>query len=245
MGFYVVCDDDSRHESMTKEQILAAITQAIETGSIGNCDTGFITKIKEQNRGGCTTFWVGTQAQYNALHEPAKNCIYIITDDTMTADVKAAFEKAAKDAEASATAAGEASAAALNLATAAEPIDITDKMTVSWEKGTAAVTKVSFSSLSTRFVYSPATKVVFFSAYCIVKGSASAGKYFYIKLGDKYLPTNNPAYIGFALGSSTPKLSADISRSEGIRVVVNEQIEDFEDLDITLTGWYFCDAEGT
>ena len=82
MAFYVICDDDSKHEGMTKEQILAAITQAVETGGIRNCDTGFITKIKEKNSGGYVSFWVGTQAQYNATAAKESNCVYIITDET-------------------------------------------------------------------------------------------------------------------------------------------------------------------
>lgn len=93
MAFYVICDDDSRHESMTKEQILAAITQAINTGSIGNCDTGFVTKLREQNSGNCVTVWVGTQAQYNAIEEKEKNCLYIITDDTKFEDMEKAIAR--------------------------------------------------------------------------------------------------------------------------------------------------------
>ena len=86
MAYYVICDDDSKHESMTKEQILAAITQAIETGSIGNCDTGFVTKIKETNSGEYLTFWVGTRAQYNAVRVKDGRCLYVISDDTTKED---------------------------------------------------------------------------------------------------------------------------------------------------------------
>ena len=105
MAYYVICDDDSRHESMTKEQILAAIAQALETGKIGECDTGFVTKVKETNGGNSLTFWVGTQAQYNALEAVAENCLYIISDDTsmtdfnnIVADLKNTCEEASKDA---------------------------------------------------------------------------------------------------------------------------------------------------
>lgn len=80
--YYVICADNCKFESMTKEQILSAIEQAITTGEIKDVDTGFVTKIKEQNTGAALTFWVGTKAEYNALETKARNCFYIITDDT-------------------------------------------------------------------------------------------------------------------------------------------------------------------
>lgn len=90
--YYVLCENNCKFESMTKEQILTAIEQAISTGEIGDCDTGFITRIKEQNNGAGLTFWVGTQAEYNALDPKVNNCFYIITDDTTTADIAREIE---------------------------------------------------------------------------------------------------------------------------------------------------------
>jgi len=79
MGFYVICDDDSKHEGMTKEQIIAAIAEA--TGKTPTCiDDAFITKIKEQNGQKPLKFWVGTQAEFNALPEEEENVFYIFTD---------------------------------------------------------------------------------------------------------------------------------------------------------------------
>jgi hypothetical protein len=72
---------------MTKEQILTAIEQAISTGEINDVNTGFITTIKEQNAGIGLTFWVGTQAQYNAIETKSNNCFYIVTDD-QTIDIE-------------------------------------------------------------------------------------------------------------------------------------------------------------
>lgn len=86
--YYCFCSSNCKYETMTKEQILAAIAQAVQTGSVGDCDTGFITKIKEKNGGKCVTFWVGTQAQYNAIESKEQNCMYIITDDTLGNDLK-------------------------------------------------------------------------------------------------------------------------------------------------------------
>ena len=90
--YYVLCSSNCKFESMTKEQILAAITQAVETGEIKDVDTGFVTTIKEQNNGAGLSFWVGTQAEYNALETKATNCFYIVTDDTFGDDINAAVE---------------------------------------------------------------------------------------------------------------------------------------------------------
>jgi hypothetical protein len=67
---------------MTKEQILTAITQAVNEGHIGNVDTGFVKTIKTIN-GAPLQFFVGTQAQYDALTpEQKQNLFAIITNDT-------------------------------------------------------------------------------------------------------------------------------------------------------------------
>lgn len=91
--YYVICADNCKFESMTKEQIFAAIEQAITTGEIKDVDTGFVTKIKEQNTGAALTFWVGTKAEYNAIEEKARNCFYIITDDTQETAARALLEE--------------------------------------------------------------------------------------------------------------------------------------------------------
>lgn len=90
--YYVLCGSNCKFESMTKEQILTAIQQAVSTGEIKDVDAGFITTIKEQNRGNAITLWKGTQAEYNALTEKPEDCFYIITDDTFKEDVNAALK---------------------------------------------------------------------------------------------------------------------------------------------------------
>lgn len=89
--YYVRGDSKSSFESMTKEEILAAITQAVEGGTIGDIDSGFVTKIKEIHNGNNLRFWVGTSAEYNALAETDNNVLYIITDDTSAADINSRF----------------------------------------------------------------------------------------------------------------------------------------------------------
>lgn len=80
---YVMCDANCRWESMTKEQILTAIAQAVNDGEITNLDTGFITTVKTINDIGLK-FFVGEQHEYNALTDEQKeNLFAIVTNDTV------------------------------------------------------------------------------------------------------------------------------------------------------------------
>lgn len=90
---YAICGTNCRYETLTKEQILTAIANAVESGDIGDIDAGFITTIKEQNGGEGLRFWVGTMAAYNALTEIDADMLYIITDDTTLADIEQAYEE--------------------------------------------------------------------------------------------------------------------------------------------------------
>lgn len=86
--YYVIGYGNNLYESLTKEEILAAITQAIETHTISDVDTGFVTTIKEQNSNQGLKFWVGTTAQYNAIAVKDPNCFYILTDDVELEDLE-------------------------------------------------------------------------------------------------------------------------------------------------------------
>ena len=90
--YYVLCADNCKFEGMTKEQIITAINNAISTGSVGDVDAGFITKVKATNADKYITFWLGTRAEYNALTTKSENCLYIITDDDSYEQLIAAFE---------------------------------------------------------------------------------------------------------------------------------------------------------
>lgn len=96
-NYYVLCSNNCKFEGMTKEQILAAIEQAVSTGEIKDVDAGFVTKIKEQNAATGLSFWVGTQAEYNALTEKVANCFYLVTDDTTFDDIKTDISTLATD----------------------------------------------------------------------------------------------------------------------------------------------------
>lgn len=79
---YVICNNNCKFESMTKEQILAAIVQAVNEGTIGDIDTGFIKTVQTIN-GQPLRFFVGEQSAYEALtDEEKKNLFAIITNDT-------------------------------------------------------------------------------------------------------------------------------------------------------------------
>lgn len=85
--FYVICLGNNLVESMTKEQILAAIVQAVEGHSIADVDAGFVTMLKEQNKNIGLKFWVGTTAEYNAEQSIDPHCFYILSDDTEYEDL--------------------------------------------------------------------------------------------------------------------------------------------------------------
>lgn len=79
---YVICDKNCKFEGMTKEQIYTAILQAVNNGTIGDIDAGFVTTIKTIN-GLPLKFFVGEQAAYDELTaEDKENLFAIITNDT-------------------------------------------------------------------------------------------------------------------------------------------------------------------
>lgn len=123
--YFCFCEANCKFETMTKEQILAAIAQAVESGEVHDVDAGFVTKVKEANAGGYVTFWVGTTAQYNALPEKDPSCMYIFTDGESTAELQAAVKKATSDAETAAATAAEANATATAASAAAEAAQAT------------------------------------------------------------------------------------------------------------------------
>ena len=91
--YYVLCQSNCKYESMTKEQIIAAIAEA--TGKTPtDIDAAFISKIKEINKGATVQIWIGETAEYNALvanGEKRGDVIYIKTDDSALADLQNYF----------------------------------------------------------------------------------------------------------------------------------------------------------
>ncbi len=96
--YYVICQSNCKYEGMTKEQTIAAIAEA--TGATPtNIDDAFITKIKDQNKGGVIKVWRGTVAEYNAITKKDGDTVYIKTDDSRDADVDAAIKALGADLE--------------------------------------------------------------------------------------------------------------------------------------------------
>lgn len=90
---YVICDQNCKFESMTKEQILTAIMQAVNEGTISDVDAGFITTVKTIN-GLPLKFFVGEQSAYDALTDEEKqNLFAIISNDTTKENLLAEIQR--------------------------------------------------------------------------------------------------------------------------------------------------------
>lgn len=92
--YYVICDDDCRYESMTREQILSAIEQALEQGYVSDPDSAVFSKIKEKRANGTTQIWVGTETEFNEIESVGEvgraivrmgsdGTMYFCTDDSL------------------------------------------------------------------------------------------------------------------------------------------------------------------
>lgn len=94
-NYYCFCDDDCRFPTMTREQIFSAIADA--TGNTPtNVDDAFVTKLREMNRNGNLSFWIGTTAQYNAIvaaGDLVQDCLYITTDDDPLGEMAAEIDR--------------------------------------------------------------------------------------------------------------------------------------------------------
>lgn len=95
---YAICSDDCKFETLTKEDILAAIQQAMEQGYVSDPDAAVFSKIKEIHANGTTQIWVGTEAEFNALDNVPSihktvvrvgtdGVLYLCTDDSTIHDV--------------------------------------------------------------------------------------------------------------------------------------------------------------
>lgn len=93
--YYVFCDDNCKFETMTKTQILQAISKAVNIGVVD--DVQATNGIIEKNKGKLIQLWVGTQSEYNNIAKKESNVLYIISDDTSKDDLIAKIDKLAED----------------------------------------------------------------------------------------------------------------------------------------------------
>ena len=181
--YFCICEANCKFETMTKEQILAAITQAVESGTVSDVDTGFVTKIKELNSGKAVTMWVGTTAQYNALTEHVENCIYIKVDDTTGEDLQNAVERALEAMEE--TEAGLQVAKSFLSVAGADNGVLTDALAINWTDPFADVNKPRLANMDTANIpdnFGGGTRYVVFSkttipqlAFVIIVGQTTTG----------------------------------------------------------------------
>lgn len=92
------CNANCKHPVYTKEQTLSILQQMIESGSLAGinpADSPVVALLREENKGENVGFWVGTEAEFNALEVTAKTMmcrigtdgkLYLCTDDTTFAD---------------------------------------------------------------------------------------------------------------------------------------------------------------
>lgn len=227
--FYCLCDSNCKYETMTKEQILAAIAQAAAGGLTFDPDAGIVSKVKEGNAGGYITFWVGTQAQYNALANKDANCFYLITDSTQAKDIAARI-KAAQDAAAEAAA----------LAATPAAIDVTDNFALSWRAGSTAQDidrEVRFE----KWKYVPALKAIFFEFQYAFCGNVTAGQYDAFRVISDY-KKNSGDSLNTRFLCTYGKIGATYTLDDEIQITFNEDIStDNKYYLSTVSGWYFVD----
>jgi hypothetical protein len=108
--YYCIDGVNNKVETLSKEQILDAIEQAIEGGSVLAYDDAFVTQIKEINKDRALKVWIGTQAEYNAISEKQDYVLYIISDDQQKEDIIEYIEQLHEDSDSKIEAEAEARA---------------------------------------------------------------------------------------------------------------------------------------
>ena len=229
-AYYVFSADNCRFDGMTKEQILAAITQAVETGTIQNVDTGFVTKIKEQNSGSAVTLWVGTQAQYNALGTKEPNCLYIVTDDDTISTMQNAILALKNGYD--------------EIASANVVADVSSSTTLVCSKSHVAI-----SNLTKKYIYSKALGIVFFDVSFDATFAQPVSVFGFEQTGgiipEKNTPVGVPAnaYVDGANASAFySTYSMQGVKGAQLNVTLDSALEGQKHFDIC--GWYFA-QEGT
>lgn len=232
--YYCFCGSNCKYETMTKEQILAAIAQATGFDNV-DPDAGFITKVKEKNGGNYVTFWVGTQAQYNAIASKDTNCMYIITDDTTTADLLATINESKAAAETAAKAATESAAVSVAASTF---IDISDGVSLTITKKPAGISDARV--MTKEYRYNPASGVVFFSLYIDFVGAFAKGDILQFQQAGGYGHDNETS---LACNCSCDGLYAEVHGSKDNHLISISSVEANGDGMLYVSGWYFCNGE--
>lgn len=101
MTYYVLDENNNKHEALDKEGVLALLRQAIENGDLTNvdADSAFVSKFKCCVSGTTNYIAFTSQATYNALKaadQLTPNCYYFIIDDTSADDINNKLEEIEK-----------------------------------------------------------------------------------------------------------------------------------------------------
>lgn len=102
MTYYVLDENNNKHEALDKEGVLALLRQAIENGDLTNvdADSAFVSKFKCCVSGTTNYIAFTTQATYNALKaadQLTPNCYYFIIDDDSATDINNKLEEIDKN----------------------------------------------------------------------------------------------------------------------------------------------------
>ena len=242
--YYCFCGSNCKYETLTKEQILTAITQAASGEAVIDPDAGVLTKVKETNSGGYVTFWVGTQAEYNVIETKQKNCLYIITDDTTKHDI----ERTAADLQQRCEKVDEACAAVTKaVAEFGHTTWVLESKDIQQVFGLGGGERLyNPYVLSPIFRYSPLTGIMFFQFTMFINGSMSAGEQMTWEVkGVPQKGTAAPFSINRSDVTGVP-LQAYYAGNVRNRIVFTAT-EDFdtkgEEQILWFDGWYFCDGE--
>lgn len=220
--YFVICEDKCLFEAMTKEQIYDAIAEATGSTPTG-VDSAFITKIKEQNANRELKFWVGTQAQYNAIAEPAIDTFYLITDPTFESDIQVEIAELQTE---------------INALKELKPIDISSSIELSTNNTNVTV-------VSKKYVYDPANGIVHYWVILAVTEDTSTS----IKIshaGNSYRPSTKTTAVTAidydraekatynAISGVNPYIFISLNQSKSESITAGN---------VYITGFYFCEGE--
>lgn len=91
LNVFVLDELGNSYQGLTKEQIYTAIQNYNQTGSFGDIDSGFVSKLKEMNKQGNIKFWIGTQAEFQALETKDEETLYLFSNDPTINDIENAI----------------------------------------------------------------------------------------------------------------------------------------------------------
>lgn len=195
------------YQTMTKEQIYAALQQYIETGKISDIDKGFISKILNTYTKDNIQFWIGSMADFEALETKDPNTLYMFTDDPTVDDFDNALNNMNQRIN------NFAKSVTQNIATINARLD-----NLGFKEGVATITsqngslQVSVNSLKKQGKY-----VIFdFAAV----GSAGSNS-FTIKVPDEFVPKDSEYNMVVAWQSGTVGgISTPSYTSEGFLIII-------------------------